>query len=114
MIGVLFEVWPAEGRRQEYLALAAALLPLLEEIDGFLTIERFQSLTDEGKLLSLSFFRDEASVARWRAIAEHRVAQSADRGGIFRDYRLRVVGVIRDYGCTDRREAPADSRALHG
>jgi heme-degrading monooxygenase HmoA len=106
MIGVIFEVWPAEGCRQEYLALAAELRPLLETIDGFITVERFESLTESGKLLSLSFFRDEAAVERWRSVAEHRVAQQAGRSGIFRDYRLRVVGVIRDYGMYDRGQAP--------
>ena len=106
MIGVIFEVWPAEGRRQEYLALAAELRPLLERIDGFIAVERFESLTEAGKLLSLSFFRDEAAVAQWRTVAEHRVAQAAGRSGIFRDYRLRVVGVIRDYGMHNRGQAP--------
>ena len=106
MIGVIFEVWPAEGRRQEYLALAAELRPLLERIDGFIAVERFESLTEAGKLLSLSFFRDEAAVAQWRTVAEHRVAQAAGRSGIFRDYRLRVVGVIRDYGMHNRGPAP--------
>lgn len=114
MIGVIFEVWPAEGRRHEYLELAAELRPLLERIDGFITVERFESLTEPGKLLSLSFFRDEDAVARWRTVAEHRVAQAAGRSGIFRDYRLRVVGVIRDYGMHDRHGAPADSRDSHG
>ena len=114
MIGVIFEVWPAEGRRQEYLALAAELRPLLHQIDGFISIERFESLTEDGKLLSLSFFRDEEAVAEWRAIAEHRVAQAMGRSGIFLDYRLRVVGTIRDYGMHDRDQAPADNRAYHG
>ncbi|MEO8636794.1 MAG: antibiotic biosynthesis monooxygenase [Gemmatimonadales bacterium] len=114
MIGVIFEVWPAEGRRQEYLDLATGLRPLLHQIDGFISIERFESISEEGKMLSLSFFRDEAAVAAWRTIAEHRVAQARGRGGIFRDYRLRVVGTIRDYGLHDRDQAPADNRAHHG
>ena len=114
MIGVIFVVWPAEGRRQEYLDLAAELRPLLHQIDGFISIERFESITGEGKLLSLSFFRDEEAVAAWRAIAEHRVAQARGRSGIFLDYRLRVVGTIRDYGMHDRDQAPADNRAYHG
>lgn len=114
MIGVVFEVWPAEGRRQEYLDLAAELRPLLHQIDGFVSVERFESLTEAGKTLSLSFFRDEEAVARWRSVAEHRVAQVSGRSGIFRDYRLRVVGVVRDYGMHQREEAPADSRDLHG
>jgi heme-degrading monooxygenase HmoA len=114
MIGVIFEVWPAEGRRHEYLELAAELRPLLERIDGFIAVERFESLTEAGKLLSLSFFRDEEAVTRWRSVAEHRVAQAAGRSGIFRDYRLRVVDVIRDYGMHNRDGAPADSRDSHG
>lgn len=113
MVAVIFEVWPAEGRRQEYLDLAAALRPLLEQIDGFISIERFESLYEPGKILSLSFFRDEEAVARWRAVEEHRTAQARGRAGIFRDYRLRVAGVIRDYGKLDRQQVPSDSRAVH-
>ena len=115
MIAVIFEVWPAEGRTDDYLALAASLRPKLEAMDGFISIERFQSLTDPAKLLSLSFWRDEAAVANWRALAEHRGAQSAGRAGVFRDYRLRVAAVLRDYGMTERRDqAPPDSQAAHG
>jgi heme-degrading monooxygenase HmoA len=114
MIAVIFEVWPAEGRRQAYLDLAAALRPQLEQIDGFISVERFESLYEPGKILSLSFFRDEEAVARWRALEEHRAAQARGRGGIFRDYRLRVAGIIRDYGMVDRQQAPADSKAVHG
>jgi heme-degrading monooxygenase HmoA len=114
MVAVIFEVWPAEGRRQEYLDLAAALKPRLERIDGFISIERFESLSEPGKMLSLSVFRDEEAVARWRAVDEHRTAQASGRAGIFRDYRLRVAAVIRDYGRFDRRQVPDDSRAAHG
>jgi heme-degrading monooxygenase HmoA len=114
MIAVRFEVWPAEGQRDEYLALAAELKPLLHGIDGFVSIERFESLAEPGKLLSLSVFRDEGAVHAWRTIAEHRVAQRRGRAGIFRDYRLRVAEVVRDYGLHDRVQAPSDSRALHG
>jgi heme-degrading monooxygenase HmoA len=106
MIAVIFEVWPAEGRREEYLALAAELRPLLEGIDGFVSVERFESIHHPGKMLSLSCFRDETAVAQWRAVAEHRMAQARGRGGIFRDYRLRVAEVARDYGMHDRREVP--------
>ena len=113
MVAVIFEVWPADGRRQEYLDLAAALRPQLEQIDGFISIERFESLYEPGKILSLSFFRDEDAVARWRAVEEHRAAQAMGRA-IFRDYRLRVAGVIRDYGKLDRRQVPSDSRTVHG
>ncbi len=114
MIAIIFEVWPAAGRRQEYLDLAASLRPLLEQVDGFISVERFESLTEPGKMLSLSVFRDEAAVARWRALEQHRTAQTKGRGGIFRDYRLRVAGVIRDYGMHERAQAPGDSRDRHG
>jgi heme-degrading monooxygenase HmoA len=114
MIAVIFEVWPADGRKQTYLDIAASLKPELEQIDGFLSIERFQSLVDDKKLLSLSFWRDEQAVRIWRNIEHHRQAQAAGRGGVLRDYRLRVAGVIRDYGMTERAEAPQDSRAANG
>ena len=113
MIAVIFEVEPKEGRRDDYLAIAAALRPLLDRIDGFVSIERFESLTMPGKILSLSFWRDEAAVAVWRNLGEHRAAQAAGRGEIFRDYRLRIADVVRDYGMTQRDEAPKDSRQAH-
>lgn len=113
MIAVIFEVEPAEGRRDDYLGIAADLRPLLDGIDGFISIERFQSLANPGRILSLSFWRDEAAVAEWRRLDTHRAAQSAGRGQVFRDYRLRVASVIRDYGMFDRTEAPPDSRSLH-
>ena len=109
MIAIIFEVQPAEGKRGAYLDYATKLRPELEQMDGFLSVERFESLTTPGKMLSLSFWRDEAAVANWRNHAEHRVAQAAGRGGIFADYRLRVVSVIRDYGPHDRAEAPSDA-----
>ena len=113
MIAVIFEAEPAEGESDAYLELGAAMSRALGGIDGFLSVERFQSLTTPGKLLSLSFFRDEAAVERWRTMAAHRAAQERGRGRIFADYRLRVAAVLRDYGKYDRREAPADSRAAH-
>ena len=113
MIAVIFEVWPAEGRRSRYLDMAAALRAELEGIDGFLSVERFQSLTEPGKLLSLSFWRDEEAVRQWRNRTAHRAAQAEGRREVFRDYRLRIAQVIRDYGLTDRDQAPADSRAVH-
>ena len=113
MIAVIFEVEPAEGRREEYLDIAAEMRPLVEEVEGFISVERFQSLTNPDKLLSISFFEDEAALDRWRQLAAHRWAQAQGRGGIFRDYRLRVASVIRDYGMHDRAEAPADSRRVH-
>lgn len=108
MIAVIFEAEPASGRRDAYLQLAAELRPLLDEIDGFISIERFQSLTDEGRVLSLSFWRDETAIARWRTLQHHRAAQHAGRNGVFNDYRLRVAQVLRDYGLYARSEAPAD------
>ena len=113
MIAVIFEVVPAPGRIQDYLDLAASLRPELERMDGFISIERFESLTNEGKILSLSIWRDEDAVKRWRQLEGHRAAQAKGRGGIFADYRLRVAAVIRDYGMFERGEAPADSRAIH-
>ena len=106
MIAVIFELWPGEGRAQDYFALAASLKPRLEQMDGFISVERFASLSEEGKFVSISFWRDEEAVRRWRNDAEHREAQGAGRGGIFRDYRLRVASVIRDYGLTERSGAP--------
>jgi heme-degrading monooxygenase HmoA len=114
MIAVIFEVVPESGERQAYLDIAARLRPQLDLIDGFLSIERFQSLSDPHKLLSLSFWRDEAAVAHWRNTQEHREAQKAGRGGVFRDYRLRIAAVVRDYGLYERGEAPEDSRCAHG
>jgi heme-degrading monooxygenase HmoA len=113
MIAVIFEVWPAEGCRQQYLDLAAALRLELESMDGFISIERFESLTEPGKILSMSFWRDEAAVSAWRNRPNHRATQAKGRDGVFRDYRLRIAATIRDYGMTDRAEAPADSRAIH-
>jgi heme-degrading monooxygenase HmoA len=113
MIAVIFEVWPADGRKDDYLAIAASLRAELERIDGFVSVERFQSLTDQNKLLSLSFWRDEAAVKAWRTQDKHRAGQVRGRGGVFADYRLRVASVLRDYGMTERAEAPDDSRAMH-
>src|SRR5437868_5175330 len=108
MIAVIFEVWTASERRQDYLGLAARLKPELEAIDGFISVERFQSLSDEAKLLSLSLWRDEDSVKRWRQHFEHRAAQQKGREFIFSDYRLRVVSVLRDYGMRERDQAPRE------
>jgi heme-degrading monooxygenase HmoA len=98
----------------DYLGIARELRPLLNGIEGFVSIERFQSLSDPGKLVSLSFWRDEAAVAQWRNMAEHRAAQKAGREGIFRDYRLRIARVVRDYGFKERDEVPTDSRRVNG
>jgi heme-degrading monooxygenase HmoA len=114
MIAVIFEVEPHLDQKDAYLDHAAAMRPLLDEIDGFLSVERFESLTQPGKLLSLSFWRDEAALDAWRKLDKHRMAQSKGRAAYFRDYRLRVAGVIRDYGMTERDQAPADSVSIHG
>jgi heme-degrading monooxygenase HmoA len=114
MIAVIFEVLPAEGRKSDYMDHAARLRGDLERMDGFISVERFQSLSDPNKLLSLSFWHDEAAVASWRNHFAHRATQAAGRAGIFRDYRLRVATVIRDYGLTERREqVPSDSQSVH-
>ena len=113
MIAVIFEVCPRPEHRGEYLELAAELKPVLETIDGFISVERFESLTEKGKMLSLSFFRDEEAVAAWRNMPAHRRTQGKGRASIFENYRLRIAGVIRDYGMNDRAQAPKDSRAAH-
>ncbi len=114
MIAVIFEVYPHPDHKEEYLNIAATLREELHKVDGFISVERFQSLTDPDKLLSLSFFRDEQAVEDWRNLRKHRGAQAAGRGGIFTGYRLRVASVLQDYGLEDREQAPKDSRARHG
>lgn len=109
MMAVIFEVWPAEGRRDEYLRLAAELKDEVMKIDGFLSVERFESLYEEGKLLSLQFWRDDEAIGRWRRHLDHRRMQALGRGGLFRDYRLRIAAVVRDYGPDDRAQAPNDA-----
>ncbi|HEV7960557.1 MAG TPA: antibiotic biosynthesis monooxygenase [Rhizomicrobium sp.] len=106
MIAVIFEVWPNDPSR--YLDIAADLRPMLVKMDGFLSIERFESLSEKGKILSISFWRDEDAVKAWRNQPEHRLAQKEGRGGVFRDYRLRVASVLRDYGMNAREQVPAD------
>lgn len=114
MIAVIFEVWPAyDDRRGQYLDIAASLRKDLAKINGFLSIERFQSLAEPGKLLSLSFWRDEEAVREWRNLPSHRAAQGQGRDGVFENYRLRVANVMRDYSLKERIEAPQDSRAVH-
>jgi heme-degrading monooxygenase HmoA len=114
MIAVIFELWPAEGRTSEYFELAGTLRADLEKIDGFISVERFRSVTTPGKYLSLSFWRDERAVAAWRNREAHRGAQAQGRSGIFANYRLRVAAVVRDYGMHERAEAPFDSLRAHG
>jgi heme-degrading monooxygenase HmoA len=114
VIAVIFEVRPKPDQRERYLEAAARLKPLLAGIDGFISVERFESLTEPGKILSLSIWRDEAAVKRWREVEQHRRTQQAGRNAIFEDYRLRVAEVLRDYGMHERDQAPADSRAVHG
>ncbi len=114
MIAVIFEATAAASRRQDYLDAAATLRPRLEDFDGFISIERFESLSQPGKVLSLSFWRDEEAVRAWRNLEAHRAVQARGRGEIFSDYRLRVAAVLRDYGMNDRAQAPDDSRRTHG
>ena len=113
MIAVIFEVIPHPAHKQVYLNIAAHLRPMLDEIEGFISIERFESLSQPGKILSLSFWRDEEAVQQWRQMEDHRAAQERGRAQIFQDYRLRIAGVIRDYGLFERDQAPRDSRAFH-
>lgn len=114
MIAVIFEVWPDPDHQDAYLDLAASLRQELESIDGFISVERFKSLTEEGKLLSVSFFEDENCVLAWRNTLAHRSAQTLGKGNYFANYRLRVAEVLRDYGPDSRDQAPADSREIHG
>ena len=114
MIAVIFEVEPAHGDPNPYLHIAAGLIDELKAVDGFISVERFQSLSEPGKLLSLSFWRDEAAVQRWRTLESHRRAQEAGRGGVFANYRLRVAQVLRDYGINPRDAAPPPSRERQG
>jgi heme-degrading monooxygenase HmoA len=113
MIAVIFEVQPHQKHKQHYLDIAASLRDQLAQINGFISVERFQSLTDANKILSLSFFRDEAALAQWRNLQTHREAQSAGREMVFEDYRIRVASVVRDYGMFARDDAPEDSKSLH-
>ena len=108
MMAVIFEVWPASGRKDDYLKMAAALRSKVEQIDGFISVERFESLYEEGKLLSLQFWRDDEAIGRWRRHLEHRNAQAVGKGGMFANYRLRIAAVVRDYGPQDRAQAPVD------
>ncbi|MBX2884723.1 MAG: antibiotic biosynthesis monooxygenase [Granulosicoccus sp.] len=114
MISVIFEVWPKPSEKQAYLDTAAQLLEDLKSIEGFVSVERFESITEPGKMLSLSTFTDEQAVERWRNTAQHRKAQSRGRHLYFSDYRLRIVKTLRDYGMENRDQAPDDSRKLHG
>jgi heme-degrading monooxygenase HmoA len=114
MIAMIFEVWPNAEHEQDYLALAAELRSLVDGIDGFISIERFESLYEPGKILSLGFFESEAALTAWRNTPEHRHAQALGREGYFCDYRLSIAEVRRRYSMHERVEAPADSRSAHG
>ena len=113
MIAVIFEVLPTDNGKAEYLAIAASLKERLSDIPGFISIERFQSMADPNKLLSLSFWRDEVAVAQWRNLEEHRAAQTKGRGSLFADYRIRVGSISRDYSMLEREQTPEDSRSIH-
>jgi len=114
MIAVIFELTPAAGRKQDYLDLAAGLNEVVKDFDGFISIERFQSIADPARFVSISFWRDEEAVRKWRNVQQHREAQKKGRGGIFAAYRLRVAQVMRDYTMDERRQAPEDSLKVHG
>jgi len=114
VIAVIFEAVPAPGQKEAYLDAAAKLRPLLAGIDGFISIERFESISNPGHFVSLSFWRDEEAVRKWRNLQQHREAQAKGRGGIFSAYRLRVAQVLRDYSMDSRKEAPEDSVRIHG
>jgi heme-degrading monooxygenase HmoA len=114
VIAVIFEFTPAPGRFPDYMDLVGQLKPELDKAEGFISLERFESITTPGKYVSLQFWRDEASVAKWRQLQKHREAQKKGRGGIFASYRLRIAGVIRDYSMDSRAQAPADSVYVHG
>ena len=114
MVVVIFESWPKSGNMETYLDMAAALTPLVQDFDGFISIERYQSVTEEGKMVALSFWRDEAAVTSWRNVAEHRRIQEGSRKNVFDNYRLRVANVTRDYSMHEREQAPADSLEAHG
>jgi heme-degrading monooxygenase HmoA len=113
MIAVIFEVIPNPGKKEEYLNIAASLRPELDDIEGFISIERFQSFSNPEKVLSLSFWKDEASIQQWRNLEMHRQAQSKGRNKIFQDYHLRIAHVVRDYGMFERKETPEDSTEFH-
>ena len=113
MIAVIFEVIPKTETKQEYLDIAAELKPLLSDIDGFISIERFASLQDENKVLSLSFWENEAAIEKWRNVELHRLGQAKGIDNVFSDYRIRVGNVLRDYSMAERAQAPADSNKHH-
>jgi heme-degrading monooxygenase HmoA len=113
MIAVIFEVIPNEGKKEEYLDIAASLRPELDHIEGFISIERFQSFTNPEKVLSLSFWKDEESIQQWRNLEMHRQAQAKGRNEVFKDYHLRIANVVRDYGMFERKETPEDSSEFH-
>lgn len=114
MLAVIFEFWTNPDKADIYWDHAKAMSELVKDADGFISIERFESVSEEDKFVSLSFWRDEAAVQAWRNRLQHRAAQSAGRAGAFKDYRLRVAEVRRDYSMERRDQAPADSRSAHG
>ena len=114
MIAVIFEFTPAPGRKQDYLDLAAGLSAEVKDFDGFISIERFESITAPGRFVSISFWRDEEAVRKWRNVQKHREAQKKGRAGIFKSYRLRIASVVRDYEIDRREQAPRDSVEFHG
>ena len=114
MIAVIFEFTPRDGRFADYKALAEGLADDVRNAEGFISIERFESISNKGKFVSLSFWRDEEAVRKWRNLQKHREAQKKGRGSIFESYRLRVAQVMRDYTKDERAQTPKDSAEIHG
>lgn len=114
MIAVIFEFTPKEGKFEDYYELALGLNEEVKKFDGFISIERFESINNKGKFVSLSFWRDEEAVKNWRNMQQHREAQKKGRKSIFASYRLRIASVSRDYEMDKRAQAPQDSKKVHG
>ena len=114
MVAVIFEFTPAEGRFGDYMKLVDTLREDLARADGFISLERFESISSKGKFVSLQFWRDEEALRKWRNLEKHRAAQLEGRAGIFSSYTLRIAQVVRDYTMDKRDQAPADSREVHG
>jgi len=114
VITVIFEFTPHAGRFPDYLRIVDTLREDLAKADGFIQLERFESITNKGKFLSLQYWRDEESVRKWRNLQKHRDAQKQGRASVFQDYRITICSVLRDYRMNEREQVPADSRQVHG
>ncbi len=113
-IVVLFEVTPTKEGMEKYLELASMLKPMLSGFDGFISAERFQSLNNEGKLLSMNVWENEEAIEKWRNTLSHRMSQLEGKNKLFESYKITVCNTIREYSNTDRKNAPQDSnKALY-